>query len=181
MTRKWWQEHHHLLKYLPDRERRIIELRYPLSGRSQTRDEVASSFGISGERVRQIQNQTEAKIELLAQAQDQALKFMAQGKTFNIDELKVRLRDLQRRLELPTHYVTRYEIHPDIALKESPISDLELSLRVSNSLQRSGVVTIGDLLKHSESTIRKIQGIGNDAVDEIVRKLLEHGAALQPD
>jgi RNA polymerase primary sigma factor len=58
------------LDALPDRERQVIELRYGLRGHeSLTLEEVGRAFGVTRERVRQIENNTLKKLKQLPEAQ----------------------------------------------------------------------------------------------------------------
>ena len=58
------------LSALPDRERRVIELRYGLDGSQPcTLEEVGRAFGVTRERIRQIENNTLKKLESLPEAQ----------------------------------------------------------------------------------------------------------------
>jgi RNA polymerase primary sigma factor len=58
------------LESLPDRERRVIELRFGLSGEPPcTLEEVGRAFGVTRERIRQIENNTLKKLESLPEAQ----------------------------------------------------------------------------------------------------------------
>ena len=58
------------LDSLPERERRVIELRYGLTGEPpRTLEEVGRAFGVTRERIRQIENNTLKKLELLPEAQ----------------------------------------------------------------------------------------------------------------
>ncbi len=58
------------LNVLPDRERRVIELRYGLSGHQPlTLEEVGRTFGVTRERIRQIENNTLKKLQRLPEAQ----------------------------------------------------------------------------------------------------------------
>jgi RNA polymerase primary sigma factor len=58
------------LSALPDRERRVIELRYGLDGsQPYTLEEVGRAFGVTRERIRQIENNTLKKLEALPEAQ----------------------------------------------------------------------------------------------------------------
>ena len=58
------------LSALPDRERRVIELRYGLDGAQPcTLEEVGQEFGVTRERIRQIENNTLKKLESLPEAQ----------------------------------------------------------------------------------------------------------------
>ncbi len=58
------------LSSLPDRERRVIELRFGLCGTQPcTLEEVGQAFGVTRERIRQIENNTLKKLEGLPEAQ----------------------------------------------------------------------------------------------------------------
>jgi len=58
------------LSALPDRERRVLELRYGLDGSQPcTLEEVGRTFGVTRERIRQIENNTLKKLESLPEAQ----------------------------------------------------------------------------------------------------------------
>ena len=55
---------------LPERERRVIELRYGLLGEAPcTLEEVGRAFGVTRERIRQIENNTLKRLETLPEAQ----------------------------------------------------------------------------------------------------------------
>jgi RNA polymerase primary sigma factor len=58
------------LSSLPDRERKVIELRFGLRGEQPcTLEEVGRAFGVTRERIRQIENNTLKKLESLPEAQ----------------------------------------------------------------------------------------------------------------
>ena len=58
------------LSSLPERERKVIELRFGLSGaQPATLEEVGRAFGVTRERIRQIENNTLKKLEGLPEAQ----------------------------------------------------------------------------------------------------------------
>jgi RNA polymerase primary sigma factor len=58
------------LSALPERERQVIELRFGLSGSQPcTLEEVGRAFGVTRERIRQIENNTLKKLESLPEAQ----------------------------------------------------------------------------------------------------------------
>ena len=60
----------HVLDALPTREREVIEMRYGLSGnKARTLEEVGRAFGVTRERIRQIENNTLRKLEGLPEAQ----------------------------------------------------------------------------------------------------------------
>ena len=58
------------LESLPERERKVIELRFGLKGEHpRTLEEVGRAFGVTRERIRQIENNTLKKLEALPEAQ----------------------------------------------------------------------------------------------------------------
>ncbi len=58
------------LDALPAREREVIEMRFGLKGhKARTLEEVGRAFGVTRERIRQIENNTLKKLELLPEAQ----------------------------------------------------------------------------------------------------------------
>jgi RNA polymerase primary sigma factor len=58
------------LQALPERERQVIELRYGLGGGEPlTLEEVGKTFGVTRERIRQIENNTLKKLQRLPEAQ----------------------------------------------------------------------------------------------------------------
>ncbi|HWP32356.1 MAG TPA: sigma-70 family RNA polymerase sigma factor, partial [Solirubrobacterales bacterium] len=58
------------LDALPERERQVIELRYGLSGAEPlTLEEVGRTFGVTRERIRQIETNTLKKLRALPEAQ----------------------------------------------------------------------------------------------------------------
>ena len=59
----------HALSALPERERRVIELRFGLDGgQPRTLGEVARAFGLTRERIRQIENATLKTLASLPEA-----------------------------------------------------------------------------------------------------------------
>mgnify|MGYP002397749386 FL=1 len=58
------------LEALPTREREVIELRYGLAGNEpMTLEQVGEAFGVTRERIRQIENNTLKKLKALPEAQ----------------------------------------------------------------------------------------------------------------
>jgi RNA polymerase primary sigma factor len=58
------------LDTLPERERQVLELRFGLTGdQPRTLEEVGREFGVTRERIRQIENNTLRKLKALPEAQ----------------------------------------------------------------------------------------------------------------
>lgn len=61
---------------------------------------------------------------------------------------------------------------------ETPIENLDLSVRVFNSLKRAGITTVGEvieLLEKGEDAIMSIRNFGEKSLDELVDKMREKG------
>ncbi len=61
---------------------------------------------------------------------------------------------------------------------ETPIENLDLSVRVFNSLKRAGIVTVGEvieLLEKGQDAIMSIRNFGDKSLDELVEKMTEKG------
>ncbi len=61
---------------------------------------------------------------------------------------------------------------------EMPIESLDLSVRVFNSLKRTGVTSVGDvieLLEKGEEAVMSIRNFGEKSLDELTEKMQEKG------
>lgn len=61
---------------------------------------------------------------------------------------------------------------------ETPIENLDLSVRVFNSLKRTGIITVGDvleLLDKGEEAVMSIRNFGEKSLDELREKMQEKG------
>ena len=92
---------------------------------------------------------------------------------------------LQRKLSLFTNLQPPTKSEAPVAGGESqvldtPIEDLQLSVRSLNCLKRAGIRSVGELLTYSEEDIMKLKNFGQKSLDEIKDKLAERSLALQP-
>jgi DNA-directed RNA polymerase subunit alpha len=61
---------------------------------------------------------------------------------------------------------------------ETPIENLDLSVRVFNSLKRTGITTVGDvleLLEKGTEAVMSIRNFGEKSLDELRQKMMEKG------
>jgi DNA-directed RNA polymerase subunit alpha len=68
--------------------------------------------------------------------------------------------------------------HLTSEIYETPIENLDLSVRVFNSLKRAGIVTVGEvleLLEKGEDAIMSIRNFGEKSMDELVVKMTDKG------
>lgn len=69
----------------------------------------------------------------------------------------------------------------DFAMKkllESPIKDLELTVRAKNCLDNAGIMTIGELVLRTEEEIANMRNVGTKSLNEIKEKLQERNLRL---
>ncbi|PIS20762.1 DNA-directed RNA polymerase subunit alpha [candidate division WWE3 bacterium CG08_land_8_20_14_0_20_43_13] len=59
--------------------------------------------------------------------------------------------------------------------KDIPVDDLNLPIRIINSLKKGGIETLGDLSKTSEETLRKIRNVGGKSLEKIKKTLESEG------
>ena len=64
------------------------------------------------------------------------------------------------------------------SLMETPVEELELSVRSSNCLRNANIRTIGDLVAKTEEEIAKTRNFGKKSLDEIKSKLAERNLRL---
>jgi DNA-directed RNA polymerase subunit alpha len=63
-------------------------------------------------------------------------------------------------------------------MAETPVEALDLSVRVFNSLKRTGITTVGDvldLLEKGDQAVMSIRNFGEKSLDELRQKMLEKG------
>jgi DNA-directed RNA polymerase subunit alpha len=63
-------------------------------------------------------------------------------------------------------------------LAETPVEALDLSVRVFNSLKRTGITNVGDvldLLEKGETAVMSIRNFGEKSLDELRDKMREKG------
>jgi DNA-directed RNA polymerase subunit alpha len=63
-------------------------------------------------------------------------------------------------------------------LAETPVEALDLSVRVFNSLKRTGITTVGDvldLLEKGDTAVMSIRNFGEKSLDELRQKMIEKG------
>lgn len=80
--------------------------------------------------------------------------------------------------ELPDADRDEHDARPNEQLYEKPIEELDLSVRVFNSLKRTGITTIGDvldMLDRGPDAMLAIRNFGEKSLDELVVKLKEKG------
>ena len=58
---------------------------------------------------------------------------------------------------------------------ETPIEEIEFSVRAYNCLKRAGINTVQDLISKKESDVTKIRNLGKKSLKEVIDKVKEMG------
>lgn len=81
--------------------------------------------------------------------------------------------------EIAEEAVEREEVDEELAAKlNTPISELELSVRASNCLESVKLETVGELVKMTDADLLKIRSFGKTSLREVKRKLADMGFSL---
>ena len=96
------------------------------------------------------------------------------------------LRDLAGVSEESLTIGTSEAVAPKISSEvlETPIEQLDLSVRVFNSLKRTGITTVGEvleLLNKGEDAVLSIRNFGEKSLEELREKLREKGFLRGPE
>ena len=62
---------------------------------------------------------------------------------------------------------------------ETPIEDVDFSVRTYNCLKKSGINTIGDICERTAEDLLAIRGLGEHSLAEVVEKLAQFGLSLR--
>lgn len=64
-------------------------------------------------------------------------------------------------------------------LMETPIEDLEFSVRSYNCLKRAGIHLVSDIVSKTEQEMMKVRNLGKKSLDEVVKKVLDLGLSFK--
>ncbi|NLE45491.1 MAG: DNA-directed RNA polymerase subunit alpha [Chloroflexi bacterium] len=113
------------------------------------------------------------------------LEIWSDGRVAPLDALKEAARILVSHLRLVAGLTVEEEAEPveeetgpASEAYEVPIEQLDLSVRVFNSLKRTGITSVGEvleLLERGDDTLMTIRNFGDKSLTELKEKLQEHG------
>ena len=70
---------------------------------------------------------------------------------------------------------------PNQKTLETPIEELDLSVRAYNCLKRAGILTLHDLVDKSENEMMKIRNLGKKSLKEVIDKIKDMGLKFRDD
>lgn len=161
-------------KELSERESKVLYLRY---GLGYTLEETGKEFGVTRERIRQIENKAFRKLRHPNRLQAMRAIPFEEHKQICIEnnQLKAKVDILTHKLsEKNNTDLSSNEIIAKSSYESIPLENLELSVRSYNCLKRAGCNTIGDVKKlMDEGTLQNVRNLGKKSCKEITDRMSE--------
>ncbi|OGO51482.1 MAG: DNA-directed RNA polymerase subunit alpha [Chloroflexi bacterium RBG_16_68_14] len=137
------------------------------------------NYQVEHTRVGQMTNFDKLILEVWTDGTMSAVDAIGQSADIMRDELLI-----FAQLGKPEPAVVEHGVGRGLALPvdkyNTPIEDLNLSVRAYNCLKRSGLMTVGQVLEKSEDELLTLRNFGQKSYDELKRRLIEFGY-LQPE
>jgi DNA-directed RNA polymerase subunit alpha len=130
------------------------------------------NYTVENTRVGQMTNYDKLVLEVWTDGSLTAIDAVSRSGDILRDELT-----LFSRLGKPESAVVEHGVGRGLALPpdkyNTPIEDLNLSVRAYNCLKRSGLMTVGQVLEKSEEELLTLRNFGQKSYDELKAKLVE--------
>lgn len=170
------------LATLTEREQGVLLLRFQ---QKKTLAQCGKECNVSQERIRQIEAKAIRKLR-----HPSRLKMMKAIPPSELQELWADYTKLQSEhewLKKAFESITAQKAEPSTvtamveqaAVLDTPLENLDLSVRSYNCLRRAGKSTLGDLSKMTEDEMKRVRNLGARSLMEVVAKLKEHGFELK--
>ncbi len=78
-----------------------------------------------------------------------------------------------------TDFIFEQEEEPTNKKLDMKIEQLDLSVRLFNSLKRSGIYTVGQIIRLTEEDVMRFRSLGRKSFKELKEKLSEHGLEFE--
>lgn len=172
------------LATLTEREQGVIAYRF---ARKFTLEQTAREYGVTRERIRQI----EAKALRKLRHPDRINMIRAVPRTELHTEIHAytKLQEDYDLLAKAFETLTAQKAEPGVIIPmakradilNTPLENLDLSIRSYNCLKRYGKNTLRDLVEMPESELIKLRNLGRKSVAEVKAKLTEYGVELRQE
>jgi hypothetical protein len=182
--------------FLNEREQTILLARYK---EKRTLEEIGKDFNITRERARQIEKKAINKLKYMKGMFINSFDEYLELKEYHVSkrkELCDKIAELDSLLDkagclLANESTTIKEIkeflklttdqRQDVIIRNSDISELDLSVRSYNCLRRTRINTIKELCELTHEDLMKIRNLGRKSQKEIIEKLRELGIELREE
>ena len=135
------------------------------------------NYVVSNARVLQSSNYDRLEMEIWTDGTITPEKAMSNAAKTLIDQLRT-ISGLKEELLTVTKETETIISHLESEAHDTPIENLDLSVRVFNSLKRTGITNVGDvieLLGKGDEAIMSIRNFGEKSLDELRQKMHEKG------
>jgi DNA-directed RNA polymerase subunit alpha len=135
------------------------------------------NWDVKNARVAQSTNYDKLELEIWTDGTISPEKALSTSSLILIDHFRLLAGVSEETLELNVEKETAGS-HLTSEAAETPIENLDLSVRVFNSLKRTGITTVGDvleLLDKGEDAVMSIRNFGEKSLDELRQKMQEKG------
>lgn len=135
------------------------------------------NFDVGSARVGQSTNYDSLELEIWTDGTKSPEKSLAQAGRILIDQFRL-IAGVKEEMLVEVAETVETERHVVAENADMPIENLDLSVRVFNSLKRTGVTTVGDvveLLGKGEEAVMSIRNFGEKSLDELREKMQEKG------
>ena len=90
-------------------------------------------------------------------------------------EMFIDLSDIAKNMSI----MSQKELSEKDKMLETPIEELEFSVRSYNCLKRAGIHTVADILSRTEHEMMKVRNLGKKSLDEVVGKMNSLGLSFK--
>lgn len=119
----------------------------------------------------------ELMIEIETNGAISSREALAKASKMLIDYFNV-IVDISRQ-ETDNDYIYEQEEEPVNKKLEMKIEQLDLSVRLFNSLKRSGIYTVAQIIRLTEEDVMRFRSLGRKSFKELKEKLAEHGLEFE--
>lgn len=170
------------LATLTEREQDILRKRY---FDKMTLKSCGEVYGVGQERIRQIQSKAIRKLRHptranlvkaipVAEMREQSLKYQKLSREY---ELLVKAFEALTAMRAETGIIIPMA---ELAItRQTPINELELSVRTYNCLRRAGKNTLGDIADTTGEEFTRVRNLGRKGMEEVVKCVERYGLRLR--
>ena len=137
------------------------------------------NYDVEGARVGQSENYDKLTMEVWTNGSITPEEAIALASRILIEHFEV-VTELNKIADL-TGLLADKEEDPVVKTLETPVEELDLSVRAYNCLKRAGLHTLQDLTNMSESEMMKIRNLGKKSLKEVIEKIKDMGLTFRDD
>ena len=131
------------------------------------------SYEVEGARVGHNENYDKLIMEIFTNGSITPEEAMALSSRILIEHLNI-IADLNQIADI-TGIIAEKKVDTIIKTLETPIEEIEFSVRAYNCLKRAGINTMQDLIDKKEVEVTKIRNLGKKSLKEVIDKVNEMG------